>query len=68
MFQAFKVILEAQSMDKKKSLARLDYYAEVEREIQLSSKPPIFLTLPSLICWTQARATSFQKSRQEWKE
>ena len=34
MFQAFKVISEAQTMDKKKSLALLDYYAEVEREIQ----------------------------------
>ena len=34
MFQAFKVISEAQSMDKKKSLALLDYYAKVEREIQ----------------------------------
>ncbi|CAH3163348.1 unnamed protein product, partial [Pocillopora meandrina] len=32
--EAFKVISEAQSMDKKKSLALLDYYAKVEREIQ----------------------------------
>ena len=34
MFQAFKVISEAQSMDKEKSFALLDYYAKVEREIQ----------------------------------
>ena len=34
MFQAFKVISEAQAMDKKKSLGLFDYYAEVEREIQ----------------------------------
>ena len=34
MFQAFKVISDAQSMDKEKSFAFLDYYAKVEREIQ----------------------------------
>ena len=34
MFLAFKVISEAQLMDKKKSLALLEYYAEVEREIR----------------------------------
>ena len=34
MLQAFKVISEALSIDNKNSLALLDYYAEVEREIQ----------------------------------
>nr|XP_058947126.1 uncharacterized protein LOC131775043 [Pocillopora verrucosa] len=32
--EAFKVISDAQSMDKEKSFAFLDYYAKVEREIQ----------------------------------
>lgn len=59
MFQAFKVILEAQSMDKKKSLARLDYYAEVEREIR-----GLDATFLDLLKTSEGDV----KSRQEWKE
>ena len=45
-------------MDKKKSLALPDYYAEVGREIQ-------GLDATFLDFWKQARTTSFLKSRQE---
>ncbi len=34
IFQAFKVISDAQSMDKSKTLSLFNYYSEVEREIK----------------------------------